>query len=124
MKLNDVNHWEPWGFDSNLILIPSRSFFWQRIREDFDENPEAMSSIASSGGLVSSGGPYYMISRALGAGSQQQPKQNTTWVTRKGTNAGVKCMLLMGPGMGMILDYFISHEMRIRIKRQVWWNVM
>ena len=27
---------------------------------------EAMSSIASSGGLVSSGGPYYMISRALG----------------------------------------------------------
>ena len=28
---------------------------------------EAMSSIASSGGLVSSGGPYYMISRALGA---------------------------------------------------------
>lgn len=30
-----------------------------------------MSSIASSGGLVSSGGPYYMISRALGARSQQ-----------------------------------------------------
>ena len=27
---------------------------------------QAMSSIASSGGLVSSGGPYYMISRALG----------------------------------------------------------
>ncbi len=42
-------------FEPHLILSPSL---------------EAMSSIASSGGLVSSGGPYYMISRALGARSR------------------------------------------------------
>ena len=40
----------------------------------------AMSSIASSGGLVSSGGPYYMISRALGDEIIDVNKESRTYL--------------------------------------------